>query len=51
LTATLTETDARRVDLATTRKVIAELAPPQDEPEPTEANTAYQAIVNAFNVH
>lgn len=34
LTAALTETEARPADLATTRKVIAELAPTRDEPDP-----------------
>ncbi|MFI5634808.1 hypothetical protein ACIA8E_36755 [Streptomyces sp. NPDC051664] len=51
LTATLAETEARLADLATTRKVIAELAPAGTEPHPPETNTAYQAIVNAFNQH
>ncbi|WP_406510562.1 hypothetical protein [Streptomyces sp. NBC_00212] len=51
LTAALTETEARLMDLATTRKVIAELVPVASEPEPAETNTAYQAIVNAFNQH
>ncbi len=51
LTAALAETEARLADLTTTRKVIAELAPTGDEPDPTETNTAYQAIVNAFNQH
>ncbi|MFI6475319.1 hypothetical protein ACIBL5_34340 [Streptomyces sp. NPDC050516] len=47
----LTETEARLMDLATTRKVIAELVPVACEPEPPDTNTAYQAIVNAFNQH
>ncbi|MCX4834415.1 hypothetical protein OG746_37485 [Streptomyces sp. NBC_01016] len=51
LTATLAETEARLADLATTRKVIAELAPAGTEADPPETNTAYQAIVNAFNQH
>ncbi|MGV9457288.1 hypothetical protein [Streptomyces sp. NPDC003635] len=51
LTAALTETEARLADLAITRKVVAELAPAGDGPEPPETNTAYQAIVNAFNQH
>ena len=51
LTAALAETQARLADLSTTRKVIAELAPAGGEPEPPETNTAYQAIVNAFNQH
>ncbi|WP_327350344.1 hypothetical protein [Streptomyces sp. NBC_01304] len=49
LAAVLTETEARLVDLATTRKVIAELAPAQDGTEPPETYSVYQAIVNAFN--
>ncbi|MFE2985847.1 hypothetical protein [Streptomyces sp. NPDC059262] len=51
VTATLTETEARLTDLATTRKVITELTPAQDDPEPPETNSVYQAIVNAFNKH
>lgn len=51
MTTALAVTEARLADLATTRKVIAELAPAGDEPDPTETNTAYQAIVNAFNQH
>ncbi|WP_371644205.1 hypothetical protein [Streptomyces mirabilis] len=51
LTAALTETEARLADLATTRKVIAELAPIGDEPDPLETTTAYQNILNAFNQH
>lgn len=51
LTAALAETDARLADLTTTRKVIAELAPAGEDSEPPETNTAYQAIVNAFNQH
>lgn len=51
LTAALTETEARLADLATTAKVVAELAPAGGEPDPPETNTAYQAIVNAFNQH
>ena len=49
LTAARTETEARHKDLATTRKVIAELVPVASKPEPPETNTAYQAILNAFN--
>lgn len=49
LTAALAETEARLADLATIRKVIAELAPAREDSEPPETNTAYQAIVNAFN--
>ncbi|WP_174250570.1 hypothetical protein [Streptomyces globosus] len=52
LTAALAETEARLADLATTAKVIAELAPAGGEdPDPPETNTVYQAIVNAFNQH
>ncbi|WP_431953100.1 hypothetical protein [Actinacidiphila sp. bgisy167] len=51
LTAALTEVEARLADLATTRQVIAELAPAGGQPVPPETNTAYQAIVNAFNQH
>lgn len=51
LTAALTETEARLADLATARKVIAELAPTGDQPDPPETATAYQAILNAFNQH
>ncbi|MFE0633514.1 hypothetical protein ACFW3D_42135 [Streptomyces sp. NPDC058864] len=51
LTAALAETEARLADLATTRKVIAELAPAGGQPAPPETNTAYQAIVRAFNQH
>ncbi|UUU37771.1 hypothetical protein [Streptomyces sp. NBC_00162] len=50
-TAALTETEAHLADLATTRKVIAELAPTGTKPDPPESSTAYQAIVNAFNQH
>ncbi|MCX4775312.1 hypothetical protein [Streptomyces sp. NBC_01264] len=51
LTAALAEIEARLADLTTTRKVVTELAPTGDEPDPTETNTAYQTIVNAFNQH
>ncbi|MEV7892564.1 hypothetical protein, partial [Streptomyces sp. NPDC088357] len=51
LTAALAEAEARLVDLATTRKVITELAPAGEDPDPPETSTAYQAIVNAFNQH
>ncbi|MFJ5834212.1 hypothetical protein [Streptomyces sp. NPDC093089] len=51
LTAALAETEARLADLATTAKVIAELAPAGGEPDPPETNTAYQTIVNVFNQH
>ncbi|WP_432159104.1 hypothetical protein [Streptomyces sp. bgisy153] len=50
LTAALAETEARLADLATTRKVIAELAPAGGH-APPETNTVYQAIVNTFNQH
>ncbi|MGW7824668.1 hypothetical protein ACWGLF_42925 [Streptomyces puniciscabiei] len=49
MTAALAETEARLADLATTWKIIAERVPPRTEPDPPETNTAYQAIVNAFN--
>jgi chromosome segregation ATPase len=51
LTAALTETEARLADLATTQKVITACVPPGTEPETSETNTAYQAIVKAFNQH
>jgi phage-related minor tail protein len=51
LTAALAETEARLADLATTRKIIAELAPDGNQPAGPETNTAYQAIVNTFNQH
>ncbi|WP_031101660.1 hypothetical protein, partial [Streptomyces sp. NRRL S-15] len=51
LTATLAETETRLTDLATTRKVVTELAPAGADPDPPESSTAYQAIVNAFNQH
>lgn len=51
LTAALTETEARLADLATTRKIIGELAPTGTEPDPSGSSTAYQVIVNAFNQH
>ncbi|MFB8036559.1 hypothetical protein ACFC5Z_27190 [Streptomyces sp. NPDC056004] len=50
-TAALTETEARLADLATTRKVITELAPTGDAPDPPGSTTAYQAILSAFNQH
>ncbi|MEU8625064.1 hypothetical protein [Streptomyces sp. NPDC048669] len=46
-----TEDEAHPAELATTRKVIAELAPTGAESEPPESPTAYQAILNAFNTH
>ncbi|WP_344016981.1 hypothetical protein, partial [Kitasatospora atroaurantiaca] len=51
LTAALTDTEARLADLATTRKVITELAPTGIAPDPAGSSAAYQAIVNAFNQH
>ncbi|MFJ9130362.1 hypothetical protein ACIRJS_40425 [Streptomyces sp. NPDC102340] len=51
LTATLAETEARLANLDTTRKAIAELAPPENAPDTPAANAAYQAILNAFNQH
>ncbi|MEV0282300.1 hypothetical protein AB0I22_38865 [Streptomyces sp. NPDC050610] len=50
-TADLTETEARLEDLATTRKIITELAPTGTEHDPPESSTAYQSIVDAFNQH
>ncbi|MFE7712983.1 hypothetical protein ACFU6I_46335 [Streptomyces sp. NPDC057486] len=51
LTAALAEAEARLTELATARKVIAELAPTGTEPDPPEPATVYQAILNAFNQH
>ncbi|MEU9988197.1 hypothetical protein AB0E10_15650 [Streptomyces sp. NPDC048045] len=51
LTATLADTEARLADLTTTRKIIAECIPPGTEPDPPGTNTAYQAIMYAFNQH
>ena len=53
LATALAETEAHLADLATTAKVIAELAPAADQAEsdPPETGTAYQAIVSAFNQH
>ncbi|MFE9924868.1 hypothetical protein ACFYQA_25835 [Streptomyces sp. NPDC005774] len=51
LMAALAETEARLTDLATTRKVIAELVPTGAESEPPESASAYQAIPNVFNRH
>ncbi|MEU0821992.1 hypothetical protein [Streptomyces mirabilis] len=53
LTAALAEAEAHLAELATTRKVVAELASAAGEAEldPRETSTAYQAIVNAFNQH
>ncbi|MER0429816.1 hypothetical protein [Streptomyces microflavus] len=50
-TSALAETEVRLADLATTRKIIAELVPTGTEPDPPETSTAYQAIVDAFNQH
>ncbi|MFG2277045.1 hypothetical protein ACGFNY_45755, partial [Streptomyces chartreusis] len=41
-TAALAETEVRLADLATTRKIIAELVPTGTEPDPPESSTAYQ---------
>ncbi|CAM5449678.1 hypothetical protein ACFYZI_18560 [Streptomyces griseorubiginosus] len=49
LTAALAEIEARLTDLATTRKVIAELAPTQEDSEEPETNSVCQAIVHAFH--
>ncbi|MFG2698951.1 hypothetical protein [Kitasatospora sp. NPDC048407] len=51
LAADLAEAEMRLTDLATARKIIAEITPAGTEPEPPETNTTYQAIVNAFNQH
>ncbi|WP_327269602.1 hypothetical protein OG233_21830 [Streptomyces sp. NBC_01218] len=53
LTGALAEIEARLADLATTRKVIAEIVPTGTggEFDPPEQATTYQAIVNAFNQH
>lgn len=40
LTAALAESEARLADLATTRRIITELAPAGAEPDPPGANTA-----------
>ncbi|MEU5000419.1 hypothetical protein [Streptomyces sp. NPDC021622] len=50
-TAPLAETEARLADLATTRKVVAELARNGTEPEPPELATTCQHILNAFSQH
>ncbi|MGX1912796.1 hypothetical protein ACWIID_28680 [Streptomyces phaeochromogenes] len=50
-TADLTATEARLADLATTRKIITELAPTGAEHDPPGSSTAYQTIVDAFNQH
>ncbi|MFF4805274.1 hypothetical protein ACFY1U_43970 [Streptomyces sp. NPDC001351] len=51
LTAASAVIEARPTDLATTRQVIAELAPTQEDSEAPETTSIYQAIVNAFNQH
>ncbi|MGW2588192.1 hypothetical protein ACWCYZ_44300 [Streptomyces virginiae] len=51
LSAALTEIEARLADLATTRKIIAELSPTGTDLYPPESSTTYQTIVNAFNQH
>ncbi|MGW2611559.1 hypothetical protein ACWC4A_45665 [Streptomyces mirabilis] len=47
----LAEAETCLAELATARKVIAELAPTDDggELDPPEPTAAYQAIMNAFN--
>ena len=50
MTAALAETEARLAELATAGKVIAERSEATEPPDP-DKNTAYQAIVNAFNQH
>ncbi|MFY1675600.1 hypothetical protein [Streptomyces sp. WMMC905] len=51
LTTALVETEARLAELATTRKVIDSLAPPDYEPAPADTATVYQRIGTAFNEH
>ncbi|WP_328405501.1 hypothetical protein OHS70_08955 [Streptomyces sp. NBC_00390] len=51
LTSALAKTEGRLADLATARKVIAEVALAGTESESPELSTAYQVIVNAFNTH
>ncbi|MEV7239598.1 hypothetical protein AB0N06_38890 [Streptomyces sp. NPDC051020] len=51
LATALGEAEARLAELATARKVFAELAPTKTASQPAEQSTAYQAIVNAFNQH
>ncbi|MDQ1032842.1 hypothetical protein QF035_010424 [Streptomyces umbrinus] len=51
MTAVLAKAEAHPAELATTLKVIAELAPTGAESEPPESASAHQAIVNAFNAH
>lgn len=49
--AALAETETRLTHLATTAKVVAELAPAGGDLDPPETNTPYQATVNACNQH
>ncbi|MET8954759.1 hypothetical protein [Streptomyces sp. NPDC004533] len=53
LTTALVETEARLAEIATTRKVIDGLTPPDQATDPAETATAtvYQRIVTAFNEH
>ncbi|WP_327277445.1 type IV toxin-antitoxin system AbiEi family antitoxin domain-containing protein [Streptomyces sp. NBC_01224] len=51
LTTALAGAEARRVELAPTRKVIDGLAPPDHVPAATETATVYQRIVTVFNEH
>ncbi|MEV6653952.1 hypothetical protein [Streptomyces sp. NPDC051219] len=51
LATALADAEDRLAELATARKVYAELAPTRTASEPAEQSTAYQAIVNAFNQH
>jgi ABC-type transporter Mla subunit MlaD len=51
LATALGEAESRLAELATARKVFAELAPTATASQPAEPSTAYQAIVNAFNQH
>jgi hypothetical protein len=51
LTAELVDAEARLAELTATRKVIDGLTPPDHEPAPSDTDTVYQRIVNAFNEH
>ncbi|GGZ29780.1 hypothetical protein [Streptomyces poonensis] len=50
-TAVLAGTEARPAHRDTTRKVIAELAPPETPPAPPESTTAHRAIAGAVGQH
>lgn len=51
LTAALIRAQARLDDLRTARKVVADIAAPDDEPLPGEAPDTYQRLVAHFNDH